>query len=99
LVSAAIIAAGLDGIERELTPPPACNENLYSLEFEELLHVVLKLCHNPSKKPLKHSKPIHCSEKNWVQKSWMNSSIKSMEWVEYSRHVSDWEIQRYTEFF
>ena len=24
---------------------------------------------------------------------------KSMEWVEYCRHVSDWEIQRYTEFF
>ena len=25
--------------------------------------------------------------------------LKRMEWVEYSRHVSDWEIQRYTEFF
>ncbi len=24
---------------------------------------------------------------------------KSMEWVEYCRHVSDWEVQRYTEFF
>ena len=24
---------------------------------------------------------------------------KRMEWVEYTRHVSDWEIQRYTEFF
>lgn len=36
LVSAAIIAAGLDGIERELMPPPACNENLYSLGLEEI---------------------------------------------------------------
>ena len=25
--------------------------------------------------------------------------LKRMEWVEYSRHVSDWEIERYTEFF
>ncbi len=25
--------------------------------------------------------------------------LKRMEWVEYCRHVSDWEIQRYTEFF
>jgi glutamine synthetase len=25
--------------------------------------------------------------------------LKRMEWVEYSRHVSDWEIKRYTEFF
>jgi glutamine synthetase len=25
--------------------------------------------------------------------------LKRMEWVEYSRHVSDWESRRYLEFF
>ena len=25
--------------------------------------------------------------------------LKRMEWVEYCRHVSDWEIQRYLKFF
>ena len=25
--------------------------------------------------------------------------LKQMEWVEYQRHVSDWEIQRYLEFY
>ena len=25
--------------------------------------------------------------------------LKRMEWVEYSRHVSDWEVSRYLEFF
>jgi glutamine synthetase len=25
--------------------------------------------------------------------------LKHMEWVEYQRHVSDWEIQRYLEFY
>jgi glutamine synthetase len=25
--------------------------------------------------------------------------LKDMEWVEYMRHVSDWEIKRYVEFF
>jgi glutamine synthetase len=25
--------------------------------------------------------------------------VKRMEWVEYSRHVSDWELQRYVEFY
>ena len=25
--------------------------------------------------------------------------IKRMEWVEYHRHVSDWEVQRYLEYF
>ena len=25
--------------------------------------------------------------------------LKRMEWVEYSRHVSEWETQRYLEMF
>jgi glutamine synthetase len=25
--------------------------------------------------------------------------LKRMEWVEYSRHVSTWEVERYLEFF
>jgi glutamine synthetase len=25
--------------------------------------------------------------------------LKRMEWVEYSRHVSDWETRRYLEMF
>ncbi len=26
-------------------------------------------------------------------------ALKRMEWTEYARHVSDWETQRYVEFF
>jgi glutamine synthetase len=26
-------------------------------------------------------------------------TLKRMEWVDYARHVSDWETQRYLEFF
>ena len=26
-------------------------------------------------------------------------SLKKMEWIEYSRHVSDWETSRYVEGF
>jgi glutamine synthetase len=26
-------------------------------------------------------------------------SLKRMEWVEYQRHVSDWEVDRYLEFY
>ena len=25
--------------------------------------------------------------------------LKRMEWVEYHRHVSDWEVKRYLEFY
>ncbi len=26
-------------------------------------------------------------------------SLKPMEWVEYMRHVSEWEVKKYLEFF
>ena len=26
-------------------------------------------------------------------------ALKRAEWIEYMRHVSDWEIKRYVEFF
>ena len=25
--------------------------------------------------------------------------VKDMEWVEYQRHVSDWEVDRYLEYY
>lgn len=25
--------------------------------------------------------------------------LKRMEWIEYQRHVSDWEVKQYLEFF
>jgi len=26
-------------------------------------------------------------------------ALKRMEWVEYMRHVSDWEVENYLQFF
>lgn len=100
LVSAAIIAAGLDGIERQLTPPPACNENLYTLSLEEIA------ARGIGTLPQSLKEAIDALKQNPLFKQQLGAEIvdefihqKSMEWVEYSRHVSDWEVQRYTEFF
>src|SRR6202167_834910 len=43
LVSAALIAAGLDGIDREIDPGPAQNINLYELTPEQLTAKGIKL--------------------------------------------------------
>ncbi|KAA8732180.1 type III glutamate--ammonia ligase [Acinetobacter qingfengensis] len=100
LVSAAIIAAGLDGIERQLTPPAACNENLYSLGLEEIA------ARGIATLPQSLKEAVDALKADLLFRDQLGHHIidefieqKSMEWVEYSRHVSDWEIQRYTEFF
>lgn len=100
LVSAAIIAAGLDGIERQLMPDQICNENLYSLGLEAIAAKGIQTL------PQSLKEACDALEADPLFAEVMGKEIvgefiklKRMEWVEYSRHVSDWEIKRYTEFF
>lgn len=100
LVSAAIIAAGLDGIDRQLEVPAVCNENLYSLSLEAIAARGIKTL------PQSLKEACDALEADPLFAEVMGPEIvgefirlKRMEWVEYSRHVSDWEVQRYTEFF
>jgi glutamine synthetase len=100
LVTAALIAAGLDGIDRNLDPGPAHNINLYELSPEELAHKGIKLL------PQSLQEAIDALEQDAVVCGGLGADfaaefirIKRMEWTEYSRHVSEWEVRRYLEFF
>jgi glutamine synthetase len=100
LVSAALIAAGLDGIDRKLDPGPAHNINLYQLTPEDLAAKGIKLL------PQSLHEAIDALEKDSVVCDGLGTDLanefirlKRMEWTEYSRHVSDWETRRYLEFF
>jgi glutamine synthetase len=75
LTTAAIIAAGLDGVERELDPGEGHNTNLYDLKDSVVRGALGEGLANEF------------------------LELKHMEWVEYMRHVSDWEIDRYAEFY
>ena len=100
LVTAAIIAAGLDGIDRQLDPGSACNENLYTLSLEAIAARGIRTL------PQSLKEACDALEADPLFREVLGAEVvdeflklKRMEWVEYSRHVSDWEIERYTEFF
>ncbi|EGH47788.1 glutamine synthetase, type III, partial [Pseudomonas syringae pv. pisi str. 1704B] len=100
LVSAAIIAAGLDGIDRQLEIDHVCNENLYTLSLEEIAARGIKTL------PQSLNEACDALQADPLFGEVLGSEIvdefirlKRMEWVEYSRHVSDWEVKRYIEFF
>jgi glutamine synthetase len=100
LTTAAMIAAGLDGIERDLDPGPAQNINLYELSSDELAVKGIGLL------PQNLLEAIEALEADPVIQSGLGQDlareflrIKRMEWTEYARHVSDWESRRYLEFF
>lgn len=100
LATAAILAAGMDGVERKLDPGKPINENLYTWSQAQLDEAGVKLL------PQNMLEAIDEFAKDTVLRAALGEklseefiTLKRMEWVEYSRHVSDWERQRYLEFF
>lgn len=99
LATAAVIAAGLDGIENKLDPGKPHNINLYELTPKELraegIEVLPQNLHE-ALKALEQDRVI-CDALGPVADEFLR--LKNMEWVEYMRHVSDWELKSYLEFF
>lgn len=100
LATAALAAAGLDGIDRKLDPGEPLNINLYDLTPEEIRARGIGLL------PQSLHAAIDALESDKVVQQGIGSELaaefirlKRMEWIEYSRHVSEWESQRYLEMF
>lgn len=99
LATAVTIAAGLDGIENEIEPGEPYNVNLYDFSDAELKQKGIRTL------PQSLQEALDALESDDVIKDALGVladefiSLKRMEWVEYMRHVSEWEVQRYLEFF
>jgi glutamine synthetase len=100
LATAALAAAGLDGIDRRLDPGEPLNINLYDLTPDEIRARGIGLL------PQSLSEALDALAEDEVVKNGLGAqlaaefiSLKRMEWIEYSRHVGEWETQRYLEMF
>ena len=100
LATAAIVAAGLDGIDNKLDPGDPLNVNLYELTLEQIEQRGIGLL------PQSLHEALDALDKDEVIKAGLGTElaaeflrVKRMEWIEYSRHVSGWESQRYLEMF
>ncbi len=99
LATAAIIAAGLDGMDQRLDPGEPQNINLYDLSPEEIRSAGIGILPQNLKEALVAlgQDGVLCSALGPVAGEFLR--IKHMEWLEYMRHVSDWERASYLEFF
>lgn len=100
LALAALIAAGLDGVDRKLDPGEPTNLNMYELSEAQLQEKKIELL------PQNLLAAVEALEKDEVVRGGLGPELakefvrlKRMEWVEYGRHVSGWETKRYLEFF
>ncbi|WP_075322475.1 type III glutamate--ammonia ligase [Acidithiobacillus albertensis] len=99
LATAAVIAAGIDGIDRALDPGEPKNANLYEWSSEDLKREGINILPQNLHEALLalEADNILLSALGPVSGEFL--TLKHMEWVEYMRHVSDWELSSYLEFF
>lgn len=90
------LAAGIDGITNELTPPDPVNKNIFTMSYRE------RRKHRIDELPRDLHDALDCLEKDAVIKEALGEHIykrfveaKRQECLEYSCMVSDWEVGRY----
>lgn len=98
--TAGLIAAGLDGIDRQLDPGAACTDDLFELSPPQLRERNIGLL------PQSLGDAVDALEADSVLRAALGDTLseqfirlKRAEWIEYARHVSDWEVQRYASLF
>ncbi|MFX0052881.1 MAG: glutamine synthetase family protein, partial [Candidatus Hermodarchaeota archaeon] len=92
----AVIAAGMDGIERELELQPPTNRNIFSLSSEERKDLGIKTLPGNLFEALSYLKrdTILCNALgNHIYKQFMK--IKKEEWLQYSTQVTDWDWKNF----
>ena len=100
LATAALIEAGLDGIDRQLDPGPDCNDDLFALPLADILQrgiPVLPQSLNDAVDALADDPVVRGALGETLAQEFIR--LKRTEWLAYARHVSDWELQRYVAAF
>jgi glutamine synthetase len=96
LAFAVMIAAGLDGIERELEPPPSVNKNVFEMSHREKRRLKI------DELPENQLEAVKAMKKDPLIKQTLGDHIfshfvtaKMASWREYSMAVHAWEVERY----
>src|SRR6266446_6558301 len=100
LATIGILAAGMDGVAHHLEPGEPNNTNLYEWSHAQLTEARIGIL------PQNLNESLDALEADTVLCEALGTELaeeflrlKRMEWVEYQRHVSAWEGERYLDFF
>lgn len=100
LAAALVLAAGLEGIEKDLDPGPPNVENMYQKSASDLEALGLRTLPSSLGEALDEFAKDPLSEAvlgKGMYDAWLG--YKREEWASYNYHVSDWEYDRYLRFF
>ncbi|WP_124067597.1 type I glutamate--ammonia ligase [Clostridium sp. E02] len=96
LALAACLAAGLDGIEKKMTPPPSVESNVFAMTEEEITAKGIEQL------PETLGEAIEAFRKDEFMKEVLGEHIhtkyleaKESEWRVFRAQVTDWEVEEY----
>jgi len=96
LAFAAMLAAGLKGIEDKIEPPNPVEEDVYGFDDSKLAKFYIETL------PASLGEAIEEFKRSKLMKETLGEhvfnkylEIKKMEWGEYQRSITDWEFDRY----
>ncbi len=96
LTLAVCLAAGLDGIKRQILPPPNVDKNLFSMSEQEREELgIAPLPRNLDESLLALESDELLMEVLGERAGKRYVLEKKQEWAQYSAQVSDWEISQY----
>jgi len=96
LAFAVMLAAGLKGIEEKIEPPDPVEEDVYGFDDRKLAKFYIKTL------PADLGEAIEEFRKSKLMKETLGDhafnkylEIKTVEWNEFQRSVTDWELSKY----
>jgi glutamine synthetase len=100
LAGAAMLAAGLDGIEKKMDPGPANSENLYEMSEQDLRRRKITFL------PTTLREALDCFEQDEVVQQALGkeyaayyAGVKREEWRQYHQSISQWERDQYLQTY
>ncbi|GAG39030.1 unnamed protein product, partial [marine sediment metagenome] len=100
LAFAVMLRAGLDGIKNNLTPPEPVEEDIYSLDGESLVQKNIDVL------PTSLQEALDALKKDKVLQEVLGEhlferyiDVKTKEWDEFKKQVTNWEIDTYLDTF
>jgi glutamine synthetase len=96
LAFALMLAAGLDGIERKTQPPPPVEEDVYGFDDRRLAKFYINTLPADLGEAITEFKKSDFVKRTLGDHTFMKYlEVKTSEWREFQRSVTDWEVNRY----
>lgn len=98
LALACLLAAGLDGIKNNLTPPASIEKNIFGMSIEERHEDGIENLPGSLEESVKYMEESELIRKTLGDHTFYNYiKAKKIEWDEYRTKVTPWEIDNYLE--